>query len=124
MDNGTCEVEFIHREAHLDVRNVAQVRSVLNEALEEGTCDVVLDVAALHLVDAAGLGMLTAAHVRAERAGRRLILRNCSDEVRRVLAVTHLNRILRIERTPQPSAQLSTRSNVRSLFVASSAATL
>ena len=50
------------------------------------------------IIDAAGLGMLTAAHLRAERAGHRLVLRNCSDEVRRVLAVTHLNRVLHIDR--------------------------
>jgi anti-anti-sigma factor len=50
------------------------------------------------MIDAAGLGMLTAAHVRAERAGHRLVLRNCSDDVRRVLAVTHLNRLFYIER--------------------------
>ena len=42
--------------------------------------------------------MLTAAHLRAERAGHRLVLRNCSDEMRRILAVTHLNRLFHIDR--------------------------
>ena len=50
------------------------------------------------MIDAAGLGMLTAAHLRAQRAGHHLVLRNCSDDVRRVLAVTHLNRVLHIDR--------------------------
>ena len=53
---------------------------------------------ALEIIDAAGLGMLTAAHLRAERAGQRLVLRNCSNEIRRVLAVTRLNRVLHVDR--------------------------
>ena len=60
--------------------------------------DVVVDLGALEIIDAAGLGMLDAAHLRAERAGHRLVLRNCSNEIRRVLAVTRLNRILHVDR--------------------------
>ena len=84
--------------AHLDRRNVATVRTTLNDALETATGDVVVDMGLVQLIDAAGLGMLTAAHLRAERAGHRLVLRNCSKEIRRVLAVTRLNRVLRLER--------------------------
>jgi anti-sigma B factor antagonist len=84
--------------SHLDVRNVGRVRTVLHQVIESASGDIVVDLAGLEMIDAAGLGMLTAAHVRAERAGHRLVLRNCSDEVRRVLAVTHLNRIFHIER--------------------------
>ncbi len=87
--------------SHLDVRNVAHVRMMLNAVLESvgsEPSDVVVDVAALEMIDAAGLGMLTAAHLRAERAGHRLVLRNCPDELRRVLAVTRLNRILHLDR--------------------------
>ena len=84
--------------SHLDVRNVAHVRTVLNDVIASATGDIVVDMAGVEMVDAAGLGMLTAAHLRAERAGHHLVLRNCSDDVRRVLAVTHLNRVLHIDR--------------------------
>jgi anti-sigma B factor antagonist len=84
--------------SHLDVRNVGNVRTVLHLAIDQADGDVVVDLAGLDIIDAAGLGMLTAAHLRAERAGRRLVLRNCSDDVRRVLAVTHLNRLFHIDR--------------------------
>lgn len=87
--------------SHLDVRNVGHVRTTLNDALEAASgvsTDIVVDLAALEIIDAAGLGMLTAAHLRAERAGQRLVLRNCSNEIRRVLAVTRLNRILHVDR--------------------------
>jgi len=84
--------------SHLDVRNVGHVRTVIHRVIESARGDIVLDLAGLDIIDAAGLGMLTAAHLRAERAGHRLVLRNCSDDVRRVLAVTHLNRLFHIER--------------------------
>jgi len=87
--------------SHLDVRNVGHARTTLNQAIESnaGTPgDIVIDLAALEIIDAAGLGMLTAAHLRAERSGQRLVLRNCPNEIRRVLAVTRLNRILHVDR--------------------------
>ncbi|MEP6666867.1 MAG: STAS domain-containing protein, partial [Nocardioidaceae bacterium] len=71
--------------AHLDVRNVAGARTELNNVLESAAGDqgdIVIDMAALEVIDATGLGMLTAAHLRAERAGRHLVLRNCSKEIR------------------------------------------
>jgi anti-anti-sigma factor len=90
--------------SHLDVRNVGHVRVTLHQAIASATDDVTVDLAALELIDAAGLGMLTAAHLRAERDGVRLVLRNCSKELRRVLAVTRLNRLLFIERNLELTA--------------------
>jgi anti-anti-sigma factor len=91
-------VDLVKVGSHLDVRNVGHVRTVLNQVIGSADGDIVVDLAGLDIIDAAGLGMLTAAHLRAERAGHRLVLRNCSDDVRRVLAVTHLNRIFHIDR--------------------------
>ncbi|MBA3234012.1 MAG: STAS domain-containing protein [Propionibacteriales bacterium] len=84
--------------SHLDVRNVGVVRTMIDQILETATGDVVIDMRALDVIDAAGLGMLTAAHLRAERAGRHLLLRHCGNDVRRVLAVTGLNRVLHLDR--------------------------
>ncbi len=94
----STETRLVKLGSHLDVRNVASVRASLNEILDSMTDDIVLDLGALEVIDAAGLGMLTAAHLRAERAGHHLVLRNCSDGLRRVLAVTRLNRILHLDR--------------------------
>jgi anti-anti-sigma factor len=83
---------------HLDVRSVGHVRITLNQAIASASGQVTVDMGALEIIDAAGLGMLTAAHLRAERAGCQLVLRNCTKELRRVLAVTRLNRLLRVDR--------------------------
>jgi anti-anti-sigma factor len=83
---------------HLDVRTVGSARDLIYSVIEESGGDIVLDMTSLESIDAAGLGMLTAAHLRCERAGHRLVLRNCPREIRRVLAVTRLNRILHVDR--------------------------
>lgn len=85
--------------SYLDVRNVAAVRSHLNLVIDTAVGDITVDMAGVDRIDATGLGMLTAAHLRAERAGQHLVLINCTREVRRVLAVTHLSRILHIDRS-------------------------
>lgn len=88
-------------DAYLDVRNVGAVRARVNAALEVAVGDVVLDLRRLESIDATGLGMLTGAHLRCERAGARLVLSNCPRDIRRVLAVTRLNRILHLDRSHQ-----------------------
>lgn len=84
--------------AHLDVRTVGRSRAAIYAVIEHDGGDVVLDLVDLESIDAAGLGLLTAVHLRCERAGHRLVLRNCPRDIRRVLAVTRLNRILHVDR--------------------------
>ena len=60
--------------SHLDVRNVAQVRTVLHDVIASAEGDIIVDMAGVEMIDAAGLGMLTAAHLRAQRAGHHLVL--------------------------------------------------
>jgi anti-sigma B factor antagonist len=88
--------------AHLDVRSVGLARAMLYEVIEQADGDVVIDMTRVESIDAAGLGMLTAVHLRCERAGHRLVLRSCSREIRRVLAVTRLHRILHLDRAHGP----------------------
>lgn len=99
MATGSASPSLMQVGPHLDVRSVAAVRMTLTTLQDAASGDVVLDMSALEIIDAAGLGMLAAAHVRAERLGHRLVLRGCSKELRRVLAVTRLNRVLHLERT-------------------------
>lgn len=83
---------------HLDVRTVGMARDILHSVIQDAVGDIEIDMSDLESIDAAGLGMLTAVHLRCERSGHRLILRNCPRDIRRVLAVTRLNRILHVDR--------------------------
>ncbi|SFD50236.1 STAS domain-containing protein [Streptomyces aidingensis] len=80
----------------LDVRNAADARMALHNALDAGQGDLVLDLGELDSWDATGLGVIMGAHRRAGRCGRRLVLREVPPQMRRVLVATRLHRILTI----------------------------
>ena len=84
----------------VDVTTVTELRRALQAAIDLGVGDLVVDVGNVNVLDAAGLGMLVAAHRRAGRSGRRLVLRSVPPPVGRVLAMTRLHRVLNVERTP------------------------
>jgi anti-sigma B factor antagonist len=84
----------------LDVRSVAMVRDALHTATQASVGNLIVDVTQVELIDAAGLGVLAAAHRRIEAEGRHLVLRGCSPSLRRILSVTRLTRVLHLERRP------------------------
>ena len=86
----------------LDVAAAADVRLLLVEALAAGEGDLVLDLSGLVVLDAPGLGVLVGAHRRALRVGRSLVLRDVPDPVARLLFLSRLDRVLRVE--PRASA--------------------
>jgi len=83
----------------LDVAAAADARLALQEAVDQGEGDLVLDLVALDAVDATGLGVLVGAHRRAGRSGRVLVLRDASPAVGRVLQLTRLDKVLRQSRS-------------------------
>lgn len=100
----TSQPETLSLQGRLDASSVARVRDQINDALDEHpTGDVVIDVSGVDVVDATGLGVLTATHVRLEREGRMLVLRGCSASMRRVIAVTRLARVLHVEPVSRPA---------------------
>ena len=101
---GAATSSVVRLGPHLDVRNVGVARSALDGAVAGAMGDVVVDMTEVESIDAAGLGMITAMHLRCERSGLRLVLSNCPREIRRVLAVTRLNRILHLDRRNLPLA--------------------
>jgi anti-anti-sigma factor len=94
----TREVKSLRLAGRLDASNVSEVRRRINDVIEsEPAGNVVVDLTGVDIVDATGLGVLAAAHVRLQREGRRLVLRGCGVAVRRTLAVTRLLRVLYVE---------------------------
>jgi anti-anti-sigma factor len=81
----------------LSARTVSEGRAALVDAIGLADGDLVVDVSGLQLVDASGLGVLVGVHRLAIRSERRLVLRDVPERIERLLAVTHLNRVLRLE---------------------------
>ncbi|RZU03250.1 anti-anti-sigma factor [Kribbella rubisoli] len=92
----------IHLTGILDVRSVGDVRQTLNHLIDTSDGDVIVDLEEVDAVDATGLGLLVATHRRTQSLGRQLVLWHPLPSVIRILAVTRLHRVLKVERTPLP----------------------
>jgi anti-anti-sigma factor len=77
----------------LDARNAAEMREALHAAIDAGAGDLIVDASGVDLVDATGLGVLLGAHHRAARAGRRVVLRDASPRLVRILHRARLHRV-------------------------------
>jgi anti-sigma B factor antagonist len=81
-----------------DGSTVGHVRAALHAAIEETSADILVDVHDVGWIDLPALAVLADAHRRLRVQDRRLVLSACSDQIRRVLAVTRLNRVIPVER--------------------------
>jgi anti-anti-sigma factor len=88
----------------VDVTSVADLRTTLSAAVDSCEplsavpgADVRFDVSTLELVDAAGLGALVAAHRRAGRAGLGFVLVAVPDPLSRLLFLSRLYRVIKVE---------------------------
>jgi anti-sigma B factor antagonist len=80
----------------LDISTVSQLRGLLATLTARGP-RVIVDLDQVSFVDASGLGVLAGASARAAAAGGSLHVTAATPRVRRVLAVTGLDRHLLIE---------------------------
>lgn len=81
-----------------DVRSTMEVRNAIYEHLEGCDHDIVVDLSDVSSIDLTALKVLAAATHRAERRGRHLTLRGCGPAVRRLLHISHLIRVVEVER--------------------------
>lgn len=88
----------------LDARHAAEARDALHGAIAAGTGELQVDLSAVELIDATGLGVLVGAHRRARLDGRDLVLRGVPPRVGRLLARTRLGRVLAVEHDQSLSA--------------------
>ena len=83
----------------LDVRSTMQVRTAVRELL--GVYDeVAIDLSSVESADVTALRVLAAATVQAVRDGHHLTLRSPSPAVTRLLHISHLIRVVEVDRTP------------------------
>lgn len=90
--------EGVRVSGFLDVRAAGAVRAALHRRLDEPSGDVVLDLSGVDALDVTGLAVIVAAHRRAVRQGRRLVVSGVRPSLARLLAVTRLHRVLTVSR--------------------------
>ena len=82
-----------------DARSTWEVRTAVYELLGSYDGDVVIDLSEVDAADVIALKVLAAATRQAVREGHHLSLRGCSPAVRRLLHLSHLIRVVELERS-------------------------
>jgi anti-anti-sigma factor len=62
--------------------------------LDDGTMDVILDLANVNYITSRGLGTIVGAYTVLKRRGGNLVLAGTSDDVMRALTITRLDKVL------------------------------
>lgn len=78
----------------LDVSNAAEMVAVVQQAEASGANLIVLDFTDTLTIDSTALGAIVQIYKRLSGASRRLVLAAPGDGIRRVLAITRLDRVL------------------------------
>ncbi|KAA0677503.1 STAS domain-containing protein [Roseomonas genomospecies 6] len=100
MDYGIEDKEqetLVRLRGRLTFNDHAKLRALIREMLQNKAKRQVLDLSALEFVDSAGIGMLLIAREEMANADKQLVLRSAAGQVKRVLTVAQLNKIVTIE---------------------------
>ncbi len=81
----------------LDMSTAAQLGDVLAVVVDPSQANIVLDLAELEFIDAAGLRVIAATSTRLHESGRMLRLRSVPAMTNRVLTLTGMDKLVRIE---------------------------
>ncbi|HWJ65052.1 MAG TPA: STAS domain-containing protein [Nocardioides sp.] len=92
----------------LDVRSTSELRTAVYEHLRthgtSGSGRILVDISQVRSIDATALKVIAMASRRARRrGGARVVLRGACPAVRRMLHLTHLIRLIEVERDRVPA---------------------
>jgi anti-sigma B factor antagonist len=85
----------------LDLSSSPELEAAVGQLDSRDTGVVVLDLTAVEFMDSAGLAVVVKAHQQAESAGRAFGLVPGSEQVRRLLSLTGIERRMTVAQTPE-----------------------
>ena len=80
----------------MDIYTAGKLRDAVNGAVEESRYRLAVDLAGMEFMDSSGLGVLIAALKRLKEHDGELVLVSPRDQMRRILKLTGLDKILTI----------------------------
>jgi anti-sigma B factor antagonist len=75
-------------------REVSHVEDTVMKAVEEGSRKIVMDIAGVHHIDSAGLGMIAFSFGKVTKEGGRFFLAGATGNVLDVFLTTHLDSVI------------------------------
>jgi len=105
--HGETIVVHLHGPVDPDRGDLPTLLSCVRALANHGCTDIVLNVEALDVasVDSLFMGTLARAYISTNRAGAVLRLQNVPPELRSLLAVTKLDRVIGIVQTDEPATR-------------------
>ena len=92
LDDSTA---VIRPEGRLTMVSTAALRSAVADVVDGGHNRIIIDLSTTDFIDSSGLGALVAGLKTARQAGGDLCIARPSEQVRTVLELTNLDRVLR-----------------------------
>jgi anti-sigma B factor antagonist len=87
-------VAVVKAEGEIDLATAPAFRDVLVAALEGQPCELIIDMAEVAFIDSSGLSVLIDAFKQGQAAGTKVVLRAPSRQVRLVLGISGLDKVL------------------------------
>jgi HptB-dependent secretion and biofilm anti anti-sigma factor len=87
----------IHVTGRLTFNDHGKVRTMIQEMVQSRPKKLALMIGGLEFVDSSGLGMILVAREEVSKLGKTLVLRGAQGQVKRVLQVAQLNKVVDIE---------------------------
>jgi len=78
----------------VDISTAPQLRECLDGAYKEKKADILLDLDDLTYIDSTGLGVIIGAFGRMQKTNNRITLVNPKGNIKKLLSVTNLDKIL------------------------------
>ena len=93
------ETTVVRPHGRLNMVTAASLKEVVTTAIETGTPQIVVDLIDVDFMDSSGLGALVSGLKSARQAGGDLRIAGASEQVRMVLTLTNLDRVLAMHGT-------------------------
>lgn len=93
------EAAVVSCTGRLNMVAAPRLKSQVDEAIAGGTTKIVVDLSGTSFIDSSGLGALVSGLKAARQAGGDLRLAGAGEQVRTVLSLTNLDRVLRSHAT-------------------------
>ena len=88
----------------IDVFTAPEFKIAINEAIESGLTDLVVDLTQVSYMDSSGFGTLLGATKRVRPNGGSINLVGCNDAIERMMKITRLDSVFNLFRTLDEAA--------------------
>lgn len=89
-------IDMIEASGEIDVYNSFEFKKIVEDLIDTGSRQIIIDLEKVHYVDSSGLGALINQRTKMQKAGGDLFLVKISDQIRSVLELTKMTVFFKI----------------------------